>query len=403
MTLAGESRTGIVLSGGGARGAYEVGVLSYLYGQLAREVGCLPTIDVVSGTSVGAINGTYLASVLDDPIGGIARLVGIWTDLRLTDVLGFGVRQIASLPRVFLGGNAPAGVFDAKTMATIVQNGISWRRLARNLRRGRPRVVTVSVTHLGTGRSVIYVDAAPGVAVPENLASHVIVRREHVRASHVLASAAIPILFPPVAIGDDLYCDGGLRLNTPMAPAIHFGVDRMLVVGVATPPAPRGETPSAVPHGRVPGTPFLLGKVLNAFLLDHVSTDVGHVREINQLLDIGRTTFGADFVERMNLEAARRGVRPRRIVQAVTVRPSIDIGRLAGDHLRRNRVRFGRFLGRSLLRALDLGEGADADLASYLIFDGDFTRQLIDLGRSDAAQKRDELAQAMFPTAAPNR
>lgn len=388
----------IILSGGGARGAYEVGVLSYLFGDYPRATGRMPPIDLVSGTSVGAINGTYLASVLDDPIGGIARLAGLWSSLSLNDVMGFGFRQIAGLPRVLLGGDAPVGVFDANSMAQLVQRGIPWRRLARNLRTGRLRALIVSVTHVGTGRSVIYVDAAKGVTVPDDLAAHVIVRREHIRANHVLASAAIPIVFPAVHIGGDLYCDGGLRLNTPMAPAIHMGAERLLVVHVATPPAPRGATPRAVREGRAPGTPFLLGKVLNAFLLDHVSTDVAHVREVNQLLELGTTVCGGGFVDRINAEAARRGARARRIIRTLSVRPTVDIGSLAGDHLRRNRARFGRFLGRSLLRALDVGEGADADLASYLLFDGEFTRQVVELGRSDAAAKRDELDDFLFPT-----
>src|SRR5262249_32447621 len=147
-------------------------------------------------------------------------------------------------------------------------------------------------THVSSGRPVVFVDCADGVNLPTGLPSQVVVRGERVLPHHVLASAAIPIVFPPVRIRSDLYCDGGLRLNTPMAPALHMGVERLFIVGVSTPGASR----DALPTGRFPGAPFLLGKVLNAFLIDHINDDLEELERINGILQDGEAIYGEGFI-----------------------------------------------------------------------------------------------------------
>jgi NTE family protein len=384
---------GLVLSGGGARGAYEVGVLSYVFRDLVRVHRRPIPVSYVSGTSVGAVNGTYFASVADDPEGGLSELENLWVSLTLQDVLRFGPRQVTQLPSVLLGGTRAIGLFDSEALAELAAKGLSWRRLRSNLDRGILKALTVTTTQVTTGRPVVFVDRSPTTPLPPSLARRAVVRADRIRLSHVLASAAIPLVFPPVLIGGQLHCDGGLRLNTPMSPAIHLGAEKILAIGVSSPAAMGVQ---ALPPGVFPGAPFLLGKVLNAFLLDHLAMDLLELDRINHFLRDGLAIYGPDFLDRMNERQVARGEPPRRMVEHLAIRPSVDLGRVAAEHLRTHRVRFGRILGRTLLRLLDMGEGADADLASYLMFDGAFAKRLIELGRADARAQRDELAEFLF-------
>jgi NTE family protein len=382
----------MVFSGGGARGAYEAGVLRYLYGEFARKHG-VPSVDIVTGTSVGAINGTYVASVVHEPIAGIQRLVHLWSDLELDRVLGFGVGQAAKLPRVLFGGRQGAGLFDVSPLIKLVGQNMRWSDLARNLRRSRLRALTISATQVATGRPTVFVDRAPDVALPSRLPPSMSVRADRIGPQHVLASAAIPVLFPPVPVHGDLYVDGGLRLNTPMSPAIHMGARRVLVVALTS---GLGAHKPAFEPGVFPGVAFLIGKMLNAFLLDHVNADFYELERVNRMLDDGVALYGPDFVDRLNAKADQEG-RPRRErIHALAIHPSDDIGRIASQHMAKHKARFGRALGKQLLRLLDIGEGVDADLVSYLLFDGVFARELMDLGEQDARKREADLARFFF-------
>ena len=154
--------------------------------------------------------------------------------------------------------------------------------------------------------------------------------------------------------------------------------------------------------GYVPGAPFLIGKILNAFLIDHIEADLDVLERVNDLLEDGVRVYGAEFVERLAKSAEERGTTPRRIIRALAIHPSEDIGMMAFEYLKRHQVRLNRNLGRSFLRLLDVGEGADADLASYVLFDGKFAEELMELGRRDAEARRDETMEFLYGSSHPD-
>lgn len=381
----------MILSGGGARGAYEVGVLWYIFDDLTRMRGAPPKLDVLCGTSVGAINACYLAAHLSDPVLGMRRLVHLWSELQITRVLGFGAKQFVGIPRLLLGGGEGTGLFDVKPMAELVQREVSWRAVARALRRKQLRALTVSTTEVSTGRTVVFMQTAPDVDIPATAPPRTLFKADHIGPHHALASAAIPLLFPPVRIDDELYLDGGLRQNTPIAPALRLGATHIFAIGSSQDYKGIRANEGFHRDVRAPGAAFLLGKVLNAFLLDHVDVDLELMTRLNNVIRDGNVAFGNGFLEKMSSEARKRNAPPYRYVASFTLRPSEDIGKLASEHVRRGKMIGNPFLTKRLLNALDIGVGDEADLASYLLFDGHFCRQLVEMGRADAHARRDEI------------
>jgi len=386
----GRRKVAVILSGGGARGAYEVGVLSYVLDNFARLRGVAPRVDILCGTSVGAINACFLAAHLSDPTIGVRRLVDLWTEIDLNHVLGFGLRQAVNIHRVLLGGGAEsAGLFDVTPMARLIEREIPWRAITRTLRHGHLDALSVSATEITSGRTVIFMQTGPDGTLPSTAPPRTVIRGAHVGPLHALASAAIPILFPPVRIGRELFMDGGVRQNTPIAPALRLGATHVFAVGLSR--EVRG-IESGGEDVKPPSAAMVLGKVLNAFLLDHVQSDYEILTRLNHMIEDGESAYGNSFLGMVNKEANRRGNPPYRRVHSLVVRPSQDLGKLAAAHVRSGAIRSGGVM-RRFFSLVDVGEATESDLASYLLFDGSFAKKLIDLGRSDAEARRHEIAE----------
>jgi NTE family protein len=205
---------------------------------------------------------------------------------------------------------------------------------------------------------------------------------------HVLASSAIPLLFPAVRIGSRYHVDGSVRLNTPLAPAIHLGAERMLVVALRS--QARDAAPEAEPDTVRPGFPAVLGRVLGALLFDHLETDLGRMQFVNSIVARGAKAYGPDFLPRLNQD----GGRPLRRIDALVVRPSERLGEIAKQVARQrsSAARTPRST-RLLLDLLGAAEtGADSDLLSLLLFDPEYIEALMDLGWRDARAREEELA-----------
>jgi NTE family protein len=395
-------RIGFVLSGGGSRGAYEAGIIHYLRTDLAKRLGRHVPIDIVTGTSVGAINAAFLAATMSDPATQAQQIVAAWRALRLEELISLRAIDVMRAARLMLGGEPPppspgsfryGGILDTSGLERFVIRVIPWRGIDRSLRSRTLQALTVSTTHVGTGHTVVFLSSAD--PVPREWSRDPFVRHRAARIGprHVLASAAIPMLFPAVKIGDEYFTDGGLRQNTPMSPAIRLGADRMLLVSLRH---VAKRDPKQLEHERDEAYPkplFLAGKALNALLLDHTEYDLARMQRINLILEAGHASFGPKFEDMMNHELVRLRGAPLRRIQAAHIRPSEDIGALASDFVKSGKTQLGGLVARKLIERLAAGEARhENDLLSYLLFDGKYADQLIELGRNDAAKKESELA-----------
>jgi len=400
-------RRALVLSGGGARGAYEAGVLDYVTGPLAKRLGFVPRFDVYTGSSVGAVHACYMAAHADDLQAGSAGLLRIWQEMAFSRVYRFGLGDAWNFTRTALGfvagrprpmGAHPKrmhGLLNTRPLEELVIRTIPWRRLWRNIREGMFDSLCVSTTEIATGRTVNFVQSHHRTVASWTRDESNVAVLTRVGPAHTLASAAIPMLFPAVRIGGTYYVDGALRQATPLTPALRLGANRLLIVGLRRPRAERLTDPLAAERVRQFRTlGFLIGKILNAVMSDRLEADVAHMRVLNRLLLAGIETYGEDHVDRINPFVEEERGHGFQLVQDAFIRPSENIGVIAADHVRRLRAAPPvSLLGNLAFRFMTRGDPErEADLMSYLLFDGRYAADLIELGRQDARRQEDELA-----------
>jgi NTE family protein len=366
-------------------------VLEVLPKSLGREI----DVHILCGTSVGALNACALAAFAHLGPKRVDELVRIWSTLDVQELVRVDTRGITDMGGRLLGRAARSnggsrGLLDPTGIEKVVEREIPFPLIQKNLQSGSLEALTVSATHVASGRTVVFVQRADGTLPPWSLDPTIEPRPVVITAEHALASAAIPMLFRCVPVDGEWFCDGGLRQNVPLSPARRLGARAVLVIN------PRYVAPhqAASPGPESPPGPlFVLGKALNALLLDRIDTDLARLESINRILDAGERRYGEGFVGAINDSMGLPTGRHMRPLHSILVRASQDIGKLAAQVVRSPAFasRAGRGIGR-LMRALaDRDDFEQADLLSYLLFDGPFAKMLIDLGRQDARARHDEL------------
>ena len=386
------SKTGIVLSGGGARGAYEVGVVAGIVDVLALKPGDVAPFQVFTGTSVGAINVSFLAAHAARGDMGADALVDLWSSLNLAAHLRLDFFGLSDIGRRLTGKKTSRGraLLDSAALEQMVRHAIPWQTLHDNVAQGIIDALVITALRVHDGQTSLFVESSPDCEFEPSKDPRRTALETQITADAVLASAAIPFVFPVRQLSGQWYCDGSLRFNTPIAPAIRSGAERLVVISLLH-RTTRGPDPT--PYTQYPGPITLLGKVLNALLLDPVNYDLQVLRRLNRILGV---------MDQALLPEARRAVddvtiesrgMPYRPIDTLVFSPSRDLGEIAGMHLRQTGTRRG--LGRVgdwfLKRAASEQSTWEHDLLSYVLFDGDYAARLIEIGRSDARRRADEI------------
>ncbi len=386
-----KNSAGLVLSGGGARGAYETGILYYLFVDAPAELREAVNFRVLCGTSIGALSISALAANIHQPAQGMRRLCELWRNLALEDVLQLGIADVVSLPGWVVGRNRRASVFPGEKVRSLIEDSIDWEQIHVNLGEGRLDAVSLSCTQITTGKTVVFYETSDGR--PRRFSRDPNVRPVHARLGpvHAEASAAIPFVFPSVDIDGIPYADGGLRQNTPLSPALRLGSERLLVVSLSHESQEHADL--SFNRERTLVSPvFVLAKLVNALMLDHVAYDLVRLGHVNRLLADGEAVFGEQFVSRLNTMVGPIRGAHYRIIPHLIMRPSQDLGKMAAQYVRGAGLRNKRSVVTRLLRTLARMENRDeADLTSYLLFEGGFCEQLMELGVQDAKAHHDQL------------
>ena len=366
---------GLVLTGGGARAAYQVGALRALVELFGN--GPLP-FPVVCGVSAGAINGSSLAAGADDFPAAVKHLTDTWLSLTPEHVYRTDALSLVSIGSGWFRGLTAGGtqpprrynhLLDTAPLRELLGREIRFDAIRENVERGLVRGVAVSATNYETGTSVTFFDGAASLN-PWARSRRMGVRTP-ITLDQVMASASIPIFFPPVQVGGSWYGDGGVRLTAPMSPALHLGADRVLVIGIRHPRTAEEtlEINAAAQRDDLPLSQ-ILGVLMNAVFLDSLEPDIERVERVTEMLD--RIQRPADS-----------HLRP---VHILLLQPSQDLASLAADQV----MRFPRTL-RFLLKGLGVSQNGGADLLSYLAFEQQYIERLVTLGYEDTRARFDEI------------
>jgi NTE family protein len=366
---------GLILSGGGARAAYQVGVLQAIAAMLPE--GAPNPFPVICGSSAGAINAAALAIYATHFHEGVRRLVHVWCNFRVHQVFRTdartimlnGLRWAAVLALGGLGRGNPQALLDRAPLRRLLAERLPCARIRDAIEAGALRALSITCSGYSSGQSVTFYQSA-GAMAPWNRARRVGCPAE-ISLDHLMASSALPFLFAAERIHREYFGDGSMRQEAPLSPALHLGAERVLIIGV------RQETAAAPARengGEYPPLAQIAGHVLNSIFLDSLEADLERLRRINGTLGL------------IPPEQRAPGAPGLRVIETLLISPSQNLEKIAGQHAHHlpRTIRF-------LLRGVGAYRRHGANLVSYLLFEKPYCRELIALGYADAMMRRPEI------------
>lgn len=386
-----QRKLALVLTGGGARSAYHAGVLSAL-NKLLGESGHRLKFDIYSGISGGAINATFLAARAENLPKAIRALKNNWSHISVEDILdvnGFEVFKRASHLILQLGGGGlfnkspTTQLMDTGPLSAYLKRNINFNELEGHIDSGLLHGVALSATNYGTGSAIAFYDGSSTI-VPWSR-SHYTSQRARLTVNHVMASASIPLAFPPVKVMTSFYGDGAIRMKYPMSPAIHMGADKILAIGLRKPRAP-AETLKLNQNLEMKKVQLsdILGVVSHSLFLDGLDDDLERMHRVNRYMEIMRSHPKLENPENL------------RVIPVLAIRPSQDLGAMASEALKKMPQIFRHFL-----KGLGVSEHRGGDTLSYLAFDSTYSQKLIELGENDVWARKEQVLE-WFETPSPS-